>query len=168
MGGCRGKPLGRVLCPLDTCDPTATIWLAAWVRRPVERPNVRQPPERIKKAGTSSWWMTDHCEPVSSAPRRTGFQECDQRSVRRGPSVICGTNRTSAVSVRSRIPRLTLIWIGQNGSRLPAPIVEKPNSGCLYTWGTGHSQGAKNPDGDGKFSSRWNEVLRDYMKSGCA
>ncbi len=36
---------------------------------------------------------------------------------------------------------------------LPAPIVEKPNSGWLYTWALGIPKGAKNPDGAWKFIS---------------
>jgi sorbitol/mannitol transport system substrate-binding protein len=45
---------------------------------------------------------------------------------------------------------------------LPAPVVEKPNSGWLYTWALGIPKAAKNPDGAWKFIA-W-MTNKDYMK----
>ena len=49
---------------------------------------------------------------------------------------------TSAVSVLED-PKTYPDLVGKIGY-LPAPIVEKPNSGWLYTWALGIPKGAKN------------------------
>ena len=67
---------------------------------------------------------------------------------------------TSAVSVLED-PKTYPDLVGKIGY-LPAPIVEKPNSGWLYTWSLGIPKGAKNPDGAWKFIS-W-MTSKDYMK----
>ena len=67
---------------------------------------------------------------------------------------------TSAVSVLED-PKTYPDLVGKIGY-LPAPIVEKPNSGWLYTWALGIPKGAKNPDGAWKFIS-W-MTSKDYMK----
>jgi sorbitol/mannitol transport system substrate-binding protein len=67
---------------------------------------------------------------------------------------------TSAVSVLED-PKTYPDLVGKIGY-LPAPIVEKPDSGWLYTWALGIPKHAKNPDGAWKFIS-W-MTNRDYMK----
>ena len=88
----------------------------------------------------------------------TGFQEC-ANLFGQGQTAMW-YDATSAVSVLED-PKTYPDLVGKIGY-LPAPIVEKPNSGWLYTWALGIPKGAKNPDGAWKFIS-W-MTSKDYMK----
>ena len=67
---------------------------------------------------------------------------------------------TSAVSVLED-PKTNPQLVGKIGY-LPAPIVQKPDAGWLYTWALGIPKKAKNPDGAWKFIE-W-MTNKDYMK----
>ena len=95
---------------------------------------------------------------MNSAPSSTGFQEC-ANLFGQGQTAMW-YDATSAVSVLED-PKTYPDLSGKIGY-LPAPIVEKPNSGWLYTWSLGIPKGAKNPDGAWKFIS-W-MTSKDYMK----
>jgi sorbitol/mannitol transport system permease protein len=88
----------------------------------------------------------------------TGFQEC-ANLFGQGQTAMW-YDATSAVSTLED-PKTYPDLVGKIGY-LPAPIVEKPNSGWLYTWALGIPKGAKNPDGAWKFIS-W-MTSKDYMK----
>ena len=88
----------------------------------------------------------------------TGFQEC-ANLFGQGQTAMW-YDATSAVSVLED-PKTYPDLVGKIGY-LPAPIVEKPNSGWLYTWALGIPKAAKNPDGAWKFIS-W-MTSKDYMK----
>ncbi len=88
----------------------------------------------------------------------TGFQEC-ANLFGQGQTAMW-YDATSAVSTIED-PKTYPDLVGKIGY-LPAPMVEKPNSGWLYTWALGIPKAAKNPDGAWKFIS-W-MTSKDYMK----
>ena len=71
----------------------------------------------------------------------TGFQEC-ANLFGQGQTAMW-YDATSAVSVLED-PKTYPDLVGKIGY-LPAPIVEKPNSGWLYTWSSGHPEGRQEP-----------------------
>jgi sorbitol/mannitol transport system substrate-binding protein len=147
----RGKPgWGEVLAPLDTVINTfGGRWFDESWNAQLNSPEVSKAVnfyvDLINKAGELG---------ASS----TGFQEC-ANLFGQGQTAMW-YDATSAVSVLED-PKTYPDLVGKIGY-LSAPIVEKPNSGWLYTWSLGIPKGAKNPDGAWKFIS-W-MTSKDYLK----
>jgi sorbitol/mannitol transport system substrate-binding protein len=147
----RGKPgWGEVLAPLDTVINTfGGRWFDDQWNAQLNSPEVKKAVnfyvDTIKNSGELG---------ASS----TGFQEC-ANLFGQGQTAMW-YDATSAVSVLED-PKTYPELQGKIGY-LPAPIVDKPNSGWLYTWSLGIPKGAKNPDGAWKFIS-W-MTSKDYMK----
>jgi sorbitol/mannitol transport system substrate-binding protein len=147
----RGKPgWGEVLAPLDTVINTfGGRWFDDQWNAQLNSPQVKEAVnfyvDLIEEAGELG---------ASS----TGFQEC-ANLFGQGQTAMW-YDATSAVSVLED-PKSYPDLVGKIGY-LPAPIVEKPNSGWLYTWSLGIPKAAKNPDGAWKFIS-W-MTSKDYMK----
>ena len=147
----RGKPgWGEILAPLDTVINTfGGRWFDDQWNAQLNSPQVKNAVnfyvDTIKKSGELG---------ASS----TGFQEC-ANLFGQGQTAMW-YDATSAVSVLED-PKTYPDLVGKIGY-LPAPIVEKPNSGWLYTWALGIPKAAKNPDGAWKFIS-W-MTSKDYMK----
>jgi sorbitol/mannitol transport system substrate-binding protein len=147
----RGKPgWGEVLAPLDTVINTfGGRWFDDQWNAQLNSPEVKKAVNfyvnTIKKSGELG---------ASS----TGFQEC-ANLFGQGQTAMW-YDATSAVSTIED-PKTYPDLVGKIGY-LPAPIVEKPNSGWLYTWALGIPKAAKNPDGAWKFIS-W-MTNKDYMK----
>lgn len=147
----RGKPgWGEVLAPLDTVINT---FGGRWFD---ENWNAQLNSPEVKEA--VNFYVDTLRESGELGAASTGFQEC-ANLFGQGQTAMW-YDATSAVSVLedpNSYPELQ----GKIGY-LPAPIVEKPNSGWLYTWALGIPKGAKNPDGAWKFIS-W-MTSKDYMK----
>ncbi|HYO01786.1 MAG TPA: sugar ABC transporter substrate-binding protein [Mycobacterium sp.] len=147
----RGKPgWGEVLAPLDTVINTfGGRWFDEQWNAQLDSPEVKKAVnfyvDTIKRSGE-----------IGAAS--TGFQEC-ANLFGQGQTAMW-YDATSAVSVLED-PKTYPDLVGKIGY-LPAPIVEKPNSGWLYTWALGIPTHAKNPDGAWKFIS-W-MTSKDYMK----
>ncbi len=147
----RGKPgWGEVLAPLDTVINTfGGRWFDDQWNAQLNSPEVRKAVnfyvDTVKKYG-------------ELGAASTGFQEC-ANLFGQGQTAMW-YDATSAVSVLED-PKTYPELQGKIGY-LPAPIVEKPNSGWLYTWALGIPKGAKNPDGAWKFIS-W-MTSKDYIK----
>ena len=147
----RGKPgWGEVLAPLDTVINTfGGRWFDDQWNAQLNSPEVS------KAVNFYVDLINDAGELGASS---TGFQEC-ANLFGQGQTAMW-YDATSAVSVLED-PKTYPDLVGKIGY-LPAPIVEKPNSGWLYTWALGIPKGAKNPDGAWKFIS-W-MTSKDYMK----
>jgi sorbitol/mannitol transport system substrate-binding protein len=147
----RGKPgWGEVLAPLDTVINTfGGRWFDEQWNAQLNSPEVRKAVnfyvDTVKNVG-------------ELGAASTGFQEC-ANLFGQGQTAMW-YDATSAVSVLED-PKEYPDLVGKIGY-LPAPIVEKPNSGWLYTWALGIPKAAKNPDGAWKFIS-W-MTSKDYMK----
>ncbi|MGE2734884.1 ABC transporter substrate-binding protein [Mycolicibacterium vaccae] len=147
----RGKPgWGEVLAPLDTVINTfGGRWFDEQWNAQLDSPEVRE---------AVNFYVDLINESGELGAASTGFQEC-ANLFGQGQTAMW-YDATSAVSVLED-PQSYPDLVGKIGY-LPAPIVEKPNSGWLYTWALGIPQGAKNPDGAWKFIS-W-MTSKDYMK----
>lgn len=147
----RGKPgWGEVLAPLDTVINT---FGGRWFD---EQWNAQLNSPEVKRAVNFYVDTVKNYGELGAAS--TGFQEC-ANLFGQGQTAMW-YDATSAVSVLEdpdEYPDLQ----GKIGY-LPAPIMEKPNSGWLYTWALGIPKAAKNPDGAWKFIS-W-MTSKDYMK----
>jgi sorbitol/mannitol transport system substrate-binding protein len=147
----RGKPgWGEVLAPLDTVINTfGGRWFDEQWNAQLNSPEVKKAVnfyvDLIKDAGELG---------ASS----TGFQEC-ANLFGQGQTAMW-YDATSAVSVLED-PKTYPELQGKIGY-LSAPIMEKPNSGWLYTWSLGIPKHAKNPEGAWKFIS-W-MTSKDYMR----
>lgn len=147
----RGKPgWGEVLAPLDTVINTfGGRWFDEQWNAQLSSPQVRQAVgfyvDLVKRSG-------------ELGAASTGFQEC-ANLFGQGQTAMW-YDATSAVSVLED-PKEYPDLVGKIGY-LPAPIVEKPNAGWLYTWALGIPKAAKNPDGAWKFIS-W-MTSKEYMK----
>jgi sorbitol/mannitol transport system substrate-binding protein len=147
----RGKPgWGEVLAPLDTVINT---FGGRWFD---ENWNAQLNSPEASKAVNFYVDLINTAGEIGASP--TGFQEC-ANLFGQGQTAMW-YDATSAVSVLED-PKTYPDLVGKIGY-LPAPIVEKPNSGWLYTWSLGIPKGAKNPDGAWKFIS-W-MTSKDYMK----
>jgi sorbitol/mannitol transport system substrate-binding protein len=147
----RGKPgWGEVLAPLDTVINT---FGGRWFD---ENWNAQLNSPEVKKAVNFYVDLINRAGELGASS--TGFQEC-ANLFGQGQTAMW-YDATSAVSVLED-PKTYPDLVGKIGY-LPAPIVEKPNSGWLYTWSLGIPKGAKNPDGAWKFIS-W-MTSKDYMK----
>lgn len=147
----RGKPgWGEVLAPLDTVINT---FGGRWFD---EQWNAQLDSPEVKRAVNFYVDLINESGEIGAAS--TGFQEC-ANLFGQGQTAMW-YDATSAVSVLED-PQSYPDLVGKIGY-LPAPIVEKPNAGWLYTWALGIPQGAKNPDGAWKFIS-W-MTGKDYMK----
>jgi sorbitol/mannitol transport system substrate-binding protein len=147
----RGKPgWGEVLAPLDTVINT---FGGRWFD---ERWNAQLTSPQVRDA--VNFYVNTIKESGELGASSTGFQEC-ANLFGQGQTAMW-YDATSAVSVLED-PKTYPDLVGKIGY-LPAPIVEKPNSGWLYTWALGIPKGAKNPDGAWKFIS-W-MTSKDYMK----
>ena len=147
----RGKPgWGEVLAPLDTVINT---FGGRWYD---EQWNAQLDSPEVKKAVNFYVDLVKRSGELGAAS--TGFQEC-ANLFGQGQTAMW-YDATSAVSVLED-PKTYPELQGKIGY-LPAPIVEKPNSGWIYTWALGIPKGAKNPDGAWKFIS-W-MTSKDYMK----
>jgi sorbitol/mannitol transport system substrate-binding protein len=147
----RGKPgWGEVLAPLDTVINT---FGGRWFD---DQWNAQLNSPEVKKAVNFYVDLVKRSGELGAAS--TGFQEC-ANLFGQGQTAMW-YDATSAVSVLED-PKTYPDLVGKIGY-LPAPIVEKPNSGWLYTWSLGIPKGAKNPDGAWKFIS-W-MTSKDYMK----
>ncbi|WP_197374439.1 ABC transporter substrate-binding protein [Mycolicibacterium baixiangningiae] len=147
----RGKPgWGEVLAPLDTVINT---FGGRWFD---EQWNAQLDSPEVNKAVNFYVDTVKNFGELGAAS--TGFQEC-ANLFGQGQTAMW-YDATSAVSVLED-PKEYPDLVGKIGY-LPAPIVEKPNSGWLYTWALGIPKGAKNPDGAWKFIS-W-MTSKDYMK----
>jgi sorbitol/mannitol transport system substrate-binding protein len=147
----RGKPgWGEVLAPLDTVINT---FGGRWFD---EQWNAQLDSPEVKRAVNFYVDTVKNFGELGAAS--TGFQEC-ANLFGQGQTAMW-YDATSAVSVLED-PNEYPDLVGKIGY-LPAPIVEKPNSGWLYTWALGIPKGAKNPDGAWKFIS-W-MTSKDYMK----
>ena len=147
----RGKPgWGEVLAPLDTVINT---FGGRWFD---ENWNAQLNSPEVSKA--VNFYVDLISKSGELGASSTGFQEC-ANLFGQGQTAMW-YDATSAVSVLED-PKTYPDLVGKIGY-LPAPIVEKPNSGWLYTWALGIPKGAKNPDGAWKFIS-W-MTSRDYMK----
>ncbi|MGE2729750.1 ABC transporter substrate-binding protein [Mycolicibacterium vaccae] len=147
----RGKPgWGEVLAPLDTVINTfGGRWFDEQWNAQLDSPEVKE---------AVNFYVDLINESGELGAASTGFQEC-ANLFGQGQTAMW-YDATSAVSVLED-PQSYPDLVGKIGY-LPAPIVEKPNSGWLYTWALGIPQGAKNPDGAWKFIS-W-MTSKDYMK----
>lgn len=147
----RGKPgWGEVLAPLGTVMNTfGGRWFDENWNAQLNSPQVRKAVEfyvdLVKKSG-------------ELGAASTGFQEC-ANLFGQGQTAMW-YDATSAVAVLED-PKAYPELQGKIGY-LPAPIVEKPNSGWLFTWALGIPKAAKNPEGAWKFIS-W-MTSKDYMK----
>jgi sorbitol/mannitol transport system substrate-binding protein len=147
----RGKPgWGEVLAPLDTVINT---FGGRWFD---EQWNAQLNSPQVKEA--VNFYVNTIKESGELGASSTGFQEC-ANLFGQGQTAMW-YDATSAVSTLED-PKTYPDLVGKIGY-LPAPIVEKPNSGWLYTWALGIPKGAKNPDGAWKFIS-W-MTSKDYMK----
>jgi sorbitol/mannitol transport system substrate-binding protein len=147
----RGKPgWGEVLAPLDTVINT---FGGRWFD---EKWNAQLNSPEVSKAVNFYVDLINKAGELGASS--TGFQEC-ANLFGQGQTAMW-YDATSAVSVLED-PKTYPDLVGKIGY-LPAPIVEKPNAGWLYTWSLGIPQGAKNPDGAWKFIS-W-MTSKDYMK----
>jgi sorbitol/mannitol transport system substrate-binding protein len=147
----RGKPgWGEVLAPLDTVINT---FGGRWFD---DQWNAQLNSPEVKKAVNFYVDLINDAGELGASS--TGFQEC-ANLFGQGQTAMW-YDATSAVSVLED-PKTYPDLVGKIGY-LPAPIVEKPNSGWLYTWSLGIPKGAKNPDGAWKFIS-W-MTSKDYMK----
>ncbi|MGE2833745.1 ABC transporter substrate-binding protein [Mycobacterium sp. SMC-4] len=147
----RGKPgWGEVLAPLNTVINT---FGGRWFD---EQWNAQLDSPEVKKAVNFYVDLINESGELGAAS--TGFQEC-ANLFGQGQTAMW-YDATSAVSVLED-PQSYPELVGKIGY-LPAPIVEKPNAGWLYTWALGIPQGAKNPDGAWEFIS-W-MTSKDYMK----
>lgn len=147
----RGKPgWGEVLAPLDTVINT---FGGRWFD---DQWNAQLNSPEVKKAVNFYVDTVKNFGELGAAS--TGFQEC-ANLFGQGQTAMW-YDATSAVSVLED-PKEYPDLVGKIGY-LPAPIVEKPNSGWLYTWALGIPKAAKNPDGAWKFIS-W-MTSKDYMK----
>ncbi|WP_199254132.1 ABC transporter substrate-binding protein [Mycolicibacterium mengxianglii] len=147
----RGKPgWGEVLAPLDTVINTfGGRWFDDQWNAQLNSPEVKRAVnfyvDLVKRSG-------------ELGAASTGFQEC-ANLFGQGQTAMW-YDATSAVSVLED-PKSYPELQGKIGY-LSAPIVEKPDSGWLYTWALGIPKAAKNPDGAWKFIS-W-MTSKDYMK----
>ena len=147
----RGKPgWGEVLAPLDTVINTfGGRWYDENWNAQLTSPKVKQAVQfyvdLVRRSG-------------EAGAAASGFQECANQ-FGQGQTAMW-YDATSAVSVLED-PKTYPDLVGKIGY-LPAPIVEKPNSGWLYTWSLGIPKGAKNPDGAWKFIS-W-MTSKDYLR----
>jgi sorbitol/mannitol transport system substrate-binding protein len=147
----RGKPgWGEVLAPLDTVINTfGGRWYDENWNAQLTSPKVKQAVQfyvdLVRRSG-------------EAGAAASGFQECANQ-FGQGQTAMW-YDATSAVSVLED-PQTYPDLVGQIGY-LPAPIVEKPNSGWLYTWSLGIPKGARNPDGAWKFIS-W-MTSKDYLR----
>jgi sorbitol/mannitol transport system substrate-binding protein len=147
----RGKPgWGEVLAPLDTVINT---FGGRWFD---ENWNAQLNSPEVKKAVNFYVDLVKRSGELGAAS--TGFQEC-ANLFGQGQTAMW-YDATSAVSVLED-PKTYPDLVGKIGY-LPAPIMEKPDSGWLYTWALGIPTHAKNPDGAWKFIS-W-MTSKDYMK----
>ncbi|AMO59718.1 sugar ABC transporter periplasmic protein [Mycolicibacterium phlei] len=147
----RGKPgWGEVLAPLDTVINT---FGGRWFD---ENWNAQLTSPEVRKAVNFYVDLVNRSGELGAAA--TGFQEC-ANLFGQGQTAMW-YDATSAVSVLED-PKEYPDLVGKIGY-LPAPIVEKPDSGWLYTWALGIPKAAKNPDGAWKFIS-W-MTSKDYMK----
>jgi sorbitol/mannitol transport system substrate-binding protein len=147
----RGKPgWGEVLAPLDTVINT---FGGRWFD---DKWNAQLNSPEVKKA--VNFYVNTIKDSGELGASSTGFQEC-ANLFGQGQTAMW-YDATSAVSVLED-PKTYPDLVGKIGY-LPAPIVEKPNSGWLYTWALGIPKAAKNPDGAWKFIS-W-MTSKDYMK----
>jgi len=147
----RGKPgWGEVLAPLDTVINT---FGGRWFD---EQWNAQLNSPQVKEA--VNFYVNTIKESGELGASSTGFQEC-ANLFGQGQTAMW-YDATSAVSVLED-PKTYPDLVGKIGY-LPAPVVEKPNSGWLYTWALGIPKAAKNPDGAWKFIS-W-MTSKDYMK----
>lgn len=147
----RGKPgWGEVLAPLNTVINTfGGRWFDEQWNAQLNSPEVKE---------AVNFYVDTLRESGELGAASTGFQEC-ANLFGQGQTAMW-YDATSAVSVLedpNSYPELQ----GKIGY-LSAPIVEKPNSGWLYTWALGIPKAAKNPDGAWKFIS-W-MTSKDYMK----
>jgi sorbitol/mannitol transport system substrate-binding protein len=147
----RGKPgWGEVLAPLDTVINTfGGRWFDEQWNAQLNSPEVKE---------AVNFYVNTIKESGELGASSTGFQEC-ANLFGQGQTAMW-YDATSAVSVLED-PQTYPDLVGKIGY-LPAPIVEKPNSGWLYTWALGIPKAAKNPDGAWKFIS-W-MTSKDYMK----
>ena len=147
----RGKPgWGEVLAPLDTVINTfGGRWFDDQWNAQLNSPQVKE---------AVNFYVNTIKESGELGASSTGFQEC-ANLFGQGQTAMW-YDATSAVSTLED-PKTYPDLVGKIGY-LPAPIVEKPNSGWLYTWALGIPKGAKNPDGAWKFIS-W-MTSKDYMK----
>ncbi|MDT5322053.1 MAG: polyol transport system substrate-binding protein [Mycobacterium sp.] len=147
----RGKPgWGEVLAPLDTVINTfGGRWYdMGWqpqLTSPESKKAVQFYVDTARKYG----------EPGAAT---SGFQECANQMGQ--GRVAMWYDATSAVSVLED-PKEYPDVAGKIGYA-PAPIVEKDNSGWLYTWSLGIPTGAKNKDGAWKFIS-W-MTSKEYIR----
>ena len=147
----RGKPgWGEVLAPLDTVINT---FGGRWFD---ENWNAQLNSPEVSKAVNFYVDLINNAGELGASS--AGFQEC-ANLFGQGQTAMW-YDATSAVSVLED-PKENPDLVGKIGY-LPAPIVEKPNSGWLYTWSLGIPKGAKNPDGAWKFIA-W-MTNKDYMK----
>lgn len=147
----RGKPgWGEVLAPLDTVINT---FGGRWFD---ENWNAQLNSPEVKKAVQFYVDLIGQAGELGASS--SGFQEC-ANLFGQGQTAMW-YDATSAVSVLED-PKSYPELQGKIGY-LPAPIVEKPNAGWLYTWSLGIPKGAKNPDGAWKFIS-W-MTSKDYLK----
>jgi sorbitol/mannitol transport system substrate-binding protein len=147
----RGKPgWGEVLAPLDTVINT---FGGRWFD---ENWNAQLNSPEVKKAVNFYVDLVNKAGELGASS--TGFQEC-ANLFGQGQTAMW-YDATSAVSVLED-PKTYPDLVGKIGY-LPAPVMEKPNSGWLYTWALGIPKGAKNPDGAWKFIS-W-MTSKDYMR----
>ena len=147
----RGKPgWGELLAPLDTVINTfGGRWFDMDWNATLNSPEVNKAVNFYVKL------LNDAGELGASS---AGFQEC-ANLFGQGQTAMW-YDATSAVSVLEdpqEYPELQ----GKIGY-MAAPIVEKPNSGWLYTWSLGIPTHAKNPDGAWKFIS-W-MTSKEYLK----
>ena len=147
----RGKPgWGEVLAPLDTVINT---FGGRWFD---DKWNAQLNSPEVKKAVNFYVDLVNKAGEIGASS--TGFQEC-ANLFGQGQTAMW-YDATSAVSVLED-PKTYPDLVGKIGY-LPAPIMEKRDSGWLYTWALGIPKGAKNPDGAWKFIS-W-MTSKDYMK----
>lgn len=147
----RGKPgWGEVLAPLDTIINTfGGRWFDDQWNAQLNSPQVKE---------AVNFYVNTIKESGELGASSTGFQEC-ANLFGQGQTAMW-YDATSAVSTIED-PKTYPDLVGKIGY-LSAPIVEKPNSGWLYTWALGIPKAAKNPDGAWKFIS-W-MTSKDYMK----
>ncbi|KUI39462.1 sugar ABC transporter substrate-binding protein [Mycobacterium sp. GA-2829] len=147
----RGKPgWGEVLAPLDTVINTfGGRWFDEQWNAQLDSPEVKE---------AVNFYVDTVKDFGELGAASTGFQEC-ANLFGQGQTAMW-YDATSAVSVLED-PKEYPELVGKIGY-LPAPIVEKPNSGWLYTWALGIPKAAKNPDGAWEFIS-W-MTSKDYMK----
>ena len=147
----RGKPgWGELLAPLDTVINT---FGGRWFD---EKWNAQLNSPKVKEAVNFYVDLIDRAGELGASS--AGFQEC-ANLFGQGQTAMW-YDATSAVSTLED-PKTYPELVGKIGY-LPAPIVEKPNSGWLYTWALGIPKAAKNPEGAWKFISWMTD--KEYMK----